>query len=45
MKSFFSQEDIFYFPKSRDKFIDFFDSMSPENTEIIIDFDNTMTYP
>lgn len=45
MISLFGKEDIFYFWKSKEKIIDFFESINPKNTEIIIDFDDTLTYP
>lgn len=45
IKSIFAKDDVFFFSKLRDKISDFFDDINSQNTEIIMDFDNTLTYP
>ncbi len=45
IKRIFLNDDIFYLLKSKNKIVSFFEDINPDNTEIIIDFDNTLTYP
>lgn len=45
IKEFFSDDNLFYLGGKREKITDFFETLSPENTQIVIDFDNTLTYP
>lgn len=45
IKKIFVWENIFYLWNSKDKIIDFFENINIDNTEIILDFDNTLTYP
>ena len=45
INSLFRKNDLFFLAKSKQKIIDFLNTINPDNTEIIIDFDNTITYP
>ena len=45
MKDFFGDDNIFYLKARREKIQEFLENINVKNTQIIIDFDQTITYP